>query len=224
MYQGRSPALCLASSPPSPLETDPLLVSGHEDGTLRVWFWPMNPVFGASTALGGGDTFPPRSTGYSSCTSVVVEAWRGDPVVVSGHANGRVMVWRVDQEEGLVLLQNIPGAAPRRVHGVAVGHLGTDLGVAVVVGGREAALHRLSHGDPGPPTRVTCPGVSDLGCVALAPDCGLVVTGGQAEGDRAGGVCVVWSWGGTTPRVLHRLVGHAQPLSSLALHGHDLVR
>lgn len=73
------------------------LWAGAECG-LRIW--DLNRLYGASTTKGHGDTLPFRES-VKTAPALCLVADEGTSVVWSGHRDGRIRCWRMDQEIGI---------------------------------------------------------------------------------------------------------------------------
>ena len=176
----------------------PVVVSGDEEGTVRVW------------RLADGASVGEPMRGHGAVYSVAVGALPdGTPVVVSGGEEGTVRVWRL--ADGASVGEPMRGHRDS-VEAVAVGAL-PDGTPVVVSGGYDARVRvwRLADGSPvGKPLRGHRYGVSAMAVGALRDGTPVVVSGGS------GGSVRVWRLADGSP-VGKPLRGHRGWVSAVAV-------
>ena len=188
----------------------PVIVSGGDDGTVRVWRLADGTPVGEP--LRGHD----RGVADGGVKAVAMGALPdGTPVIVSGGADGTVRVWR--------LADGTPVGEPLRghdrsvvgsgVHAVAVGAL-PDGTPVIVSGGYDAVrIWRLAGGTPvGEPLRGHTGPVMTVAAEAL-PDGTPVIVSGGGLGDAT---VRVWRLADSTPAG-GLLLGHTGPVFALAV-------
>ena len=221
-HEGRVRAVAVGRLP----DGTPVIVSGSEDGTVRVW----------RLADGAPVEEPPRGHAAGVEAVAVGALPDGNQVVVSGGYDGAVRVWR--------LADGTPvgwrGRHADRVRAVAVGALAD--GTPVIVSGSEDVT-RLWHLLDGAPHPALLAAVDDHGTVQVwrladgtpvgrhgglhtgtmsavaigrLPEGTPVIISGEA--DRSAGGAAVWVWRlAAGPPVGEPLRGHAGSVNAVAV-------